>query len=229
MIFPKSTVGKIVRGEITHVLRPGNTRPPALNARVFVKASQHDPVACHILIREVRVRTAGEVDYEWARLLGYRTTDEFRTVWVETHDPRAVEIATDAGLYDAALLEHFERHAGRRVFIVRFELDRTERPRLLADRNARTDYVEDPARALSHEPEAVDQVTQARFSREGHQGWVAREKQRELDRERLAADERLRRVQLEARAAGVDIGHIEAGILQRLRAAERKIHQRKAA
>jgi hypothetical protein len=75
----------------------------------------------------------------------------------------------------------------------------------------------------------VDATTQTRFSEEGHQGWVAREKHREIDRERLAADERLRRVQIEARAAGVDIGNIEAGILQRLRAAERKIHQRKAA
>jgi hypothetical protein len=240
LILPKPIVGKIIRGEITHLLRPGSTRSPGLNQRYHVKAGQSDPIACHIFIREIRVRRLEEIDYDVARKLGYRTTDEFKVAWVVSQDGpwverwektvrRTPEGQTVDSLDDAALLRFLTRHLDRRVFLVRFEVDRTEHPRLLADRNARTDYVESPAMALAHEPEAVDERTQDRFSAEGHQGWVAREGQRELDRELLSAEERMRLVRIDARAMGVDIGDLERSILQRVRAAERLVHKRKAA
>jgi hypothetical protein len=257
MIIPRTAVGKIVRGEITHLLRPGSTRAPKVGQRRFIKASQRDEIACHIVILDVVERLAGQIEFADARKLGYRTTDQFKAAWVQEHDIPWLNRQMAAMLPfpdDLEFAARFDgRHAPRKVYVVRFEVDRSEQPRFLMEGSPLTDggkarlmsnrkvkprkakprevtgpeetgYASSAARALSHEPEPVDAQTQDRFSREGHQGWVAREGQRELDRELLSAEERMRLVRIDARAQGVDIGHLEASILQRVRAAERKVH-----
>lgn len=237
MIFSSPLYGKVLRGEKTETRRLVQPQDLGTKYRVgmrrAVQKGRGQPAEAHIVLIDVRRELLGAIDFDAARAEGFRTTGDFKRDWIERHDAKWVEamaelsgeLAVEADISD----RFYQRWAFKEVWVLTFELDRSERPRLLADRNAKADYVDAPARALDHEPEAVDAQTQARFSREGFQGWMAREKQRELDRERMLAHERLLRVQIEARAAGVDISQIEMVIRQRLREAERKIHQRKAA
>jgi hypothetical protein len=136
------------------------------------------------------------------------------------------------GFWNEAALARFEsHHAHREVWVLTFELDHSDRPRLLADRNAKTDYTEQPARSLrgsADAGEAIDAATAERYAREGHQGFLARAHQREMDRELLAAEERLRLARIEARAKGIDVTHLEASIVDRIRRLERKVHRRAA-
>jgi hypothetical protein len=250
LIFTAPLYGKVLRGEKTQTRRLvqpkdlGTKYRPGMRRAVQKGRGIHGEA--HILLTDVRRELLGAIDFNAARAEGFRTTEDFKSYWIWLHDTawadRTDEECCDiytaspedtkspSELMAARINDRFyQRWALKEVWVLSFELDRTERPRLLADRNAKTDYVDAPARALDHEPEAVDIATQLRFSREGHQGFMAREAQRELDRERMAADERLRQVQIDARAKGVDISHLEASIVRQLRAAERKVHQRKAA
>lgn len=234
MIFTAPLYGKVLRGEKTETrrlfqscdlatkYRPGMRRAVQKGRGIHGEA--------HILLTDVRRELLGAIDFKAARAEGFRTVQDFKAYWLGLHDANWVERQEDTELTDEQIQDRFyQRWALKEVWVLSFELDRTERPRLLADRNAKSDYVDTSARALAHEPEAVDTATQIRFSREGHQGFMAREAQRELDRERMGAEERLRQVRIDARAKGVDISHLEASIVRQLRAAERKVHQRKAA
>lgn len=178
--------------------------------------------------------------------------------WIARREKLVADEAAEPYTDDELLARFNERHAHRQVWVLTFQLDTAEQPRFLMQGSPLTEggkarvmsnrqrtpgkakarevtgpeehgYSGSPARAMPHEVEPIDARTQDKFSQEGHQGFVAREKQREIDREHLAAEERLRQVRIDARAQGVDIGHLEAAILQRVRAAERKVHQRKAA
>jgi hypothetical protein len=241
VIFPPPLYGKVLRSEKTQTRRLAQHGDLATKYRPgmrrAVQRGRGIPNEAHIILTDVRRELLGAIDYEAVRAEGFRTVPDFKAYWLGLHDKawternreEVAEEYWDDWLAERGADRFYQRWAFKEVWVLTFELDRTERPRLLADRNAKADYVEAPARALDHEPEAVDASTQDRFSKEGHHGFVAREKQREIDRERLAVHDRLQRVQTEARAAGVDIVQFELGILQRLRAAERKIHQRRAA
>jgi hypothetical protein len=240
VIFSPPLYGKVLRGEKTQTRRLAQSGDLAAKYRPgmrrAVQRGRGITSEAHIILTDVRREPLGLITFEDARAEGFKTRADFAAYWLGLHDPTWKRWTAERDEKDEEPLTEFDalerfdlRYAQRQVWVLTFDLDRTERPRLLADRNAKADYVEAPARALDHEPEAVDASTQDRFSKEGHQGFVAREKQREIDRERLAVHDRLQRVQTEARAAGVDIVQFELGILQRLRAAERKIHQRRAA
>lgn len=239
MIFSGPLYGKVLRGEKTQTRRPASSSDPANRYRPGMRRAVQKGRGihgeAHIIITDVRLEAVGDITFEDARAEGFRTRDDFKAYWIELHDKKWLEREEEengdwAALKELRILARFDqRHAHKQVWVLTFELDRTERPRLLADRNAKTDYVDAPARALDHEPEAIDATTQNRFSQEGHKGWMARESQREIDRERMAAEERLRQVRIDARAQGVDITHLEAAIVERIRRAERKIRQRRAA
>jgi hypothetical protein len=87
-----------------------------------------------ILITAVEQRAAGEVTSEDARQEGFTTPNEFRAYWVrlhdkawlrrQAHDPHPGIGAMPEPPTDEQLLERFEkRHADRRVWVIRFQLE----------------------------------------------------------------------------------------------------------
>lgn len=238
MIFSGPLYGKVLRGEKTQTRRLVQSADLATKYRPGMRRAVQKGRGihgeAHILLTDIRQEQLGRITFVDARAEGFKTTTDFKAYWIGLHDAKWLERlrdeVDDPMTCEVAIVARFAmRWSPKTVWVLSFELDRTERPRLLADRNAKTDYVDAPARALDHEPEAIDAATQGRFSKEGHRGFMAREAQRELDRERMGAEERLRQVRIDARAKGVDISHLEASIVRQLRAAERKVHQRKAA
>jgi hypothetical protein len=113
--------------------------------RLSVKSYVGGATECHVTVTSaVRVRL-GDVDYPVARELGYVRLDDFRLAWVAEHDPA----------HEGDLLERFDRrHAHKEVWLLRFAVERALPPRLLAERSDEL-YVENPARALDGEPEAL--------------------------------------------------------------------------
>jgi hypothetical protein len=92
----------------------------------------------------VRLDTVG---FDLARELGARNVDHFKESWVLEHDE-----------YDGDdLIGRFDgRWAGREVWIVRFSVDRTLPPRLLASKSEEL-YVESQARAMPDELPALSE------------------------------------------------------------------------
>ena len=230
MLVPKPIVGKILRGEATMVIRSMTTRRPMLGQRVYVKAHQRDDIACHVLVLNVADRPLGSLAFEDARACGYRTTAGAKAAWVQEHDlpwlSQQLEVDLPFPDEDEMAARFDQRWAPKHAWMITFELDTRERPRLLAHRNAKADYVEHPAQAMPREPEAVSADTQKQFSREGHQGFVARELHREQSRERLGLEERLRLAREEAQASGADVDRQEQAILRRIKAIENKARRR---
>jgi hypothetical protein len=242
MIFSAPLYGRVLAGRKTQHRRPVLRNDAATKHRPgmrhCVKRRQDTPAEAHIVLTDVRREPVGEITFEDARAEGFKTRAEFAYYWLNLHDrqwakwnqerlERGEELLSD---FDA--LERFNgQHFNRQVWVLTFELDHSDRPRLLADRNARTDYTEQPARSLrgsADAGEAIDAATAERYAREGHQGFLARAHQREMDRELLAAEERLRLARIEARVRGIDVAHLEASIVDRIRRLERKVHKRAA-
>jgi hypothetical protein len=238
MIFSPPLYGRVLSGRKTQTRRPVKPKDEATKYRPgmrrCVQRGRGKPGEAHIILTDVRREPVGEITFEDARAEGFKTTVEFKRYWLGLYSPGLVKTidGEDAEVTDEYVEEHFTaKHAHREVWVITFELDHSDRPRLLADRNAKSDYTEQPARSLrgsADAGEAIDAATAERYAREGHQGFLARAHQREMDRELLAAEERLRLARIEARARGIDVAHLEASIVDRIRRLERKVHKRAA-
>lgn len=227
MIFTQPLYGKVLRGEKTETRRLAlPSHPPhkyRVKQRIAVQKGRGVSAEAHIILTAVRRERLGLLDFDAARAEGFRTTLHFKVYWVAIHDKAWVE-KWDEGedTYDAAAVARFEkRWAPKEVWVLTFERDHSERPRLLAHRNARANYVEHPAQAMPHEPEAVPANIQKGFSREKTEGFVAREADRQADRERLGLVERLQI----ALSEGGD-PRVEESIRKRIRALESRNRRR---
>jgi hypothetical protein len=204
------------------------------------------PAACHAIVTSVARSDRNEITYQDARAMGYRTTADAMAGWVRLHGTPPEEgceccggpgvcdgFCVTCGCDDQPSAAFHARHSHKPVWILTVELDRSHTARLLAaSPSAQSDYVTSPAAALggNADPgEAVEEKLQDLFTREGIQGFIAREASREADRERLSLEERLRMVRAEARAKGIDTYRLEQSLLQRVKAMEAKVHGRKAA
>jgi hypothetical protein len=117
----------------THLtlVKPSHHRKRFLaGQRLSVKAYVGGPTECHVVVSDAQRIQLGQVDYSLVRELGYIRLDSFQESWVAEHETtwRAGETVPEADL-----LERFQRrHAHRWVWVIRFAVDRTAAPRLLA-------------------------------------------------------------------------------------------------
>jgi hypothetical protein len=222
----------IARGDVTMIARPAKGSDHAkryqpgmrLAVKMCVGIKGMSDTLCHVRALQVRgprdPMTAGMIGYTEARMLGYATSDDFRTAWVSDLDPDHADDPLDR--FDA-------RWAGKLIWAVRFEVDIAEAPRLLAVRSDEL-YVESPARALPDEFPALSEEDYKRHV-EGRRAmstaqWVALEHQtREAELQALSLGERLDRAIRENRENGRSTTREVRVIEQRLMALEQQIRR----
>lgn len=187
-------------------------------SRAQARRLEQDEELCRVLVTSIdRIRLA-DLDFKEARAMGYRTTAAMAADWMLRYDPQwpPLEEALcdvcdgDAQLEDGSPCPNrdcdygaelvlatwpdseitaafYTRHGQREVWAVRFEIP-AELPRLLALPRADRAYTTKPGEAIVGEPEAVDEVWQARITRdarEHHQDRAAADRareEREIDR-----------------------------------------------
>lgn len=223
-------------------VRPDETRCRYLPEHLYAIQPGRGKAAIGLLrVVDVVSEQAGAITFSDARAEGFRTTDEFRAYWTRLYEPnwphveRVFCLCTDPDQptdelptcelcggtetirikpwpTDAELVARFEaRHADTMVWAIRFALERDE-PRFLAARSDEL-YTRNAAQALRDEPEAVDVLTQARFTKEG------REKPRITERE-VWLDER---AQLEAVLARLRARIVNRSAEKSIAAIERQV------
>jgi hypothetical protein len=91
--------------------------------RLSLKGYVGGSTLAHLIVTDAERIQLGQVDYSLVRELGYIRVDAFQEAWVAEHDPA----------HEGDPLERFQRrHAHREMWVIRFALDRTAAPRLLA-------------------------------------------------------------------------------------------------
>ena len=128
--------------------------------RLAVKEMVPGPTACNVIVTSVHgpreMFTLGQVTVRVARELGHVRLDAFWRYWIVNHDQawigRAIEAGTDT---EEEIARRFEqRWSGKLAWLIRFRIDRTAAPRLLAARSDEL-YVESDATALRGELPAL--------------------------------------------------------------------------
>lgn len=261
MIFAPEMVRLITTSRKTQTRRPVRGDEPKSRYRpgrsYAVQPGRGKPASLRIVITDVRQEPLGDLTLADAHAEGFRTTDEFRLYWVALHDK--AWIARQHKLLDAehdftdedraetihirALPRFNARHAHRHVWVITFELDRTEQPRYLAaggswnPAHAKRDqalreaghtiptteedsgYTHTAALSVQGEPEAVSDADQklitAQAGRPEH--WRALEEgHRERELRLLSLEDRIVRARRIARMRNVDIER-EIWMVERLR------------
>jgi hypothetical protein len=162
--------------------------------RKAIKVSRVAEAACHILLTACHKERHGEVTYNDAVAMGFKTREQYKAYWVRLFDVGWVQrheptINKPDGtsereiLPDGVLADRFDaRHADNEVWVLTFEVER-DTPLLLAA-NSDELYVSTPGRAMEGEPEAIntarlrphweDEAAQRRAAARGHRDLVAR-------------------------------------------------------
>jgi hypothetical protein len=119
--------------------------------RLSLKAFVGGSTLAHIVVSSAERIQLGDVDYSLVRELGYVRLDQFQEAWVDEHDPA----------FEGDALERFQRrHAHREVWVIRFAVDHTETPRMLAQAGRdRASFVEGPDRRWRYRPGTEDAET----------------------------------------------------------------------
>lgn len=251
MILSASLVRAIQRGEKTTIRRPVQGGEPRYRKRTragrgasMQLISPFNPVAgdrlpvrstdgdasCHIILTDVRHTTLGAIDDTTAHAEGFKTADRFKTAWIKVYDRDWINRQPTAPEPEALIARFDTQHASKTIWLLTFEYDAAQAPRLLAARPARAgstqgDYATNTAQALPHEPEAVDEATQTWITERAGRDqdhWLAVEAAR---REQMDLAERLRAAQDTAALHGIDIHRQEQSILQRIRSLEAKVRK----
>jgi hypothetical protein len=227
VIFRPELARKINAGQKTMTRRPINGAPLCRyqpGKSYAVQPGRGQSATCRIKIVAVRRELAGDIAFHDARAEGFPTTEEFKAYWVSIHDKVWLEhenkmldeaenddgvvLDRDVWLLRRSLAMFEQRHAHKPVWVISFHLDLAPVGRLLALRS-HEGYTTNPARALPHEPEAVDPDTQKRITRDAGmttRQWQALEAtHRDRDRELLSREDQLVRLQRSARLRGVDV------------------------
>lgn len=151
--------------------------------RLSVKGFVGGPTECHVIVSDAQRIQLGQVDYGLVRELGYVRLDQFQEAWVAEHEPGlrpkrcpdchlGQQEEADGVLYRCLTcagrgevpvdpLERFQRrHAHREVWVIRFAVDHTETPRMLAQAGRdRASFVEGPDRRWRYRPGTEDAET----------------------------------------------------------------------
>lgn len=168
----------VARGEITMHVLPAkgvdHRKRYAPGQRLAVKQLVGVPglgdTLCHVRVLDVQgpgeQMTAGQIGFHEARILGHRTTGEFRLWWIREYDrawwePIRDRLAADGREPDEDTLDEFEerferRWAGKLVWAIRFTVDISEPARLLAAHSEEL-YTDSVTRALADEFPALSE------------------------------------------------------------------------
>lgn len=144
--------------------------------RLAIKQMVPGPTACHVTVTSVRGPrdefTLGQLAYLDARALGHTRLDHLWRRWITNHDQAWLGRAIDAGTdTDDEIARRFEtRWSGKLAWLIRFQLDRTAAPRLLADETGSSD--------------------QFKLDRDGRWIYSPRQDERESDRGYTSSDSR---------------------------------------
>lgn len=183
----------------------GLYRPPRnfrVGSDLAVQPGARQDEACRIVVTRHTLLTLGDLDFLAARHLGFKTQAEMAADWMDRYDPawplqeeaicetcdgHAVMkdgddcpdcefgvVQIDATLPDEQTLEIFRRkHGHKPVWLVSFELP-ADLPRYLAN-HSEHGYTTRTFDAMPLESEAVDEVTQKRFSKRARASQAERE------------------------------------------------------
>jgi hypothetical protein len=189
------------------ITQPKNVTRP--NGTSYLSTPQTFPVGkphtlrsdLHVIVTDTAIVTLGDITQRDAIAEGHKTTDAFRVWWVSTHDKpwvnRYVLKHDSSPSEDMAVARFHQHHAQRDVWAITFMLDREQKPRFLAPTGHGDElgYTSTAAQGIPHEPQAVDEFSQARISADA----------REMDALRAAgvAERDLDRL----RALDVEIAH----------------------
>ncbi len=185
-------------GETYPVLPPGATEP-----------------ACHIEILGKQLGKAGDGGLGEAQAEGFRTIDERKTWWVRRHDPAWVYFRENVEAEDGSIdyepltdeqhAEQFDaEHSDRPVWVLTFRLN-GDVPRLLVAGAGDDDLGYAAAGGLPGEMEAVSEPVQRAITAKAAAGWAALRSDEIGHRRAKAAASRLRKVERQAQAAGVNL------------------------
>lgn len=244
MILSASLVRAIQRGEKTTIRRPiqgGEPRyrkrtragrgasmqlvapfNPVAGDRLPIRSTDGD-TSCHIILTDVRHTTLGNITDQDAHAEGFKTADRFKTAWIKTHDRDWINRQPADPTPEAMVARFDTQHAAKTVWLLTFEYDAAQAPRLLGTVGA--DYATSTARALPDEPEAVDETTQTWITDRAGRDQAHWQAIGEARREQMDLAERLRAAQDTAALHGIDIHRQEQSILQRIRSLESKVRK----
>lgn len=141
--------GKVARGEQHAVLMPvrlplenrdGYRKRFAPEQRLAVRGYVGGSTLAHLIVTDAERIQLGHVDYGLVRELGYIRLDAFQLAWIREHDEpwwRGVQERLEGQpptdeTFDEFMERFQRRHAHREMWVIRFALDRTETPRMLA-------------------------------------------------------------------------------------------------
>lgn len=190
----------------------------ATMSKAEARRKQLDEEVCRILITEIVTVRLADLDLAAARALGHRTTAEMAADWMDRRDPEWPPLeealcehcdgnaelpdgepcpnqACDFGAElvpadwpDDQIVQIFrQRHGQREMWAIHFVVP-AELPRLLATPRAERAYTTKSGESLLGEPEAVDEVFQARLTKDARRNDQERRDderrhtQREIDR-----------------------------------------------
>jgi hypothetical protein len=108
--------------------------------RLQVRAFVGGPTEARVTVTTAERIQLADVDYGLVRELGYVRLDQFQVTWVERHDEAWAAKLLEEFPDHADVGERFcrkekrfhARHAHRDIWVIRFDLDRAETPRMLA-------------------------------------------------------------------------------------------------
>lgn len=196
-------------------------------------------VPVRITITEAREQLLGELSFPDVIAEGHSTTSGFQVWWVSVHDrPWIARRLQDnnSTVPDDMVIDRFHaRHADTLVWAIRFEIDRSDRPRILVAAGRRygdeRGYSETTTGAViggydekgQPFPEAVgvEDVWLSRYAKEARDEHHLRGLERPIEW-------RLRQALLDAQAAGVDVTRQVLAIEQRIRSIRLRAAQRAA-
>jgi hypothetical protein len=178
--------------------------------RLALKAYVPGPTDANLIIDSVQGPRQhfhlGDVDYQTARDLGYIRLDDFQIAWVEEHDPDWLDrYQGDTPITDAIVARFQQRWAGKLAWLLRFHIDPTAAPRMLAARSDEL-YVENEAMALKGEmPALYEDQWKLHVGPQSRYREQDRLAQRRAEREAKTSEARLLDAKRAAKAKGADI------------------------
>jgi hypothetical protein len=239
--FDHDTAKKALRDEVTLTLRL--QRPKVARAQLIPLSVNGQGMLGRLHVRCVwRTRVGGPWEAPWGiedpeasvSKLGFPSLTEFRRAWIEANDPGWV---ARGHVDEGARFERFQtRWRDRACWAVSFRVAR-DVPLLLApsgsppkrsevdhgvDSPGDHGYVMSPFLALPDEPEAVDEITLARFQREAEQRRHLGSIDRQAEWEALSLEQKLSEALRLASEKGIDTSRQEASIRQRIESLRKK-------
>lgn len=188
----------------TIVVRPGEGNRSTGTRPVRRRRRRIAQTVARVAVTSIRRQRLGDMTVLDARAEGHRTTGEYLAAWAERH-----------GHADPDL----------EVWVLEFHLLRQNHDRVrLLHAHSEHGYTADERTALPEEPEAVDEVTAARFAKEASDRDDVMRRQRAAWIAGLPPAERMHVLGEEARARRVDISHHERVIEDRLERIQRQLN-----